>query len=137
MDNEGTNHQRQIRQKPDLPCLTVFLPNTAASTVKPKSRGNTTIDENSGITSDVTVTVIVLDVTGLEVASPGQFTLNCHVPVCPKPKMRLNTPLVKFSFVWYTKPEEFIAQSRVTNPLNKHQSDSFSHVFPPRLSFFQ
>jgi hypothetical protein len=43
----------------------------------------------------VTVIVTVLEVAGLDVSSPVQFTLSCHVPVPElNPKSRANTPLV-------------------------------------------
>jgi hypothetical protein len=61
-----------------------------------------------------TVTVTTLDVAELDVASPGQTTLNWYVPTSVKAISRMYTPLVIMSKVcWYMKPEESFAHWRV------------------------
>ena len=55
-----------------------------------------------------------MDVAELDVASPGQTTLNWYVPALVKAMLRLYMPLVIVSNVcWYMKPEESFAHWRV------------------------
>jgi hypothetical protein len=66
----------------------------------------------------VTMTVIVLEVAGLDVASPAQITLSCHVSGPElNPKSRANTPSVIVSVLEYAKPEGPIDHWRVTVPV--------------------
>ena len=67
------------------------------------------VDEGVGV-GDATATVTTLDVAKLDVASPGQTTLNWYVPASVNAISRMYTPLVIVSNVcWYMKPEASFA----------------------------
>ena len=52
--------------------------------------------------------VTMLDVAGLDVASPGQTAINCSVPKTPKLMCAVNTPFVRVSFLEWSKIGELI-----------------------------